>query len=262
MEAFSRALEHSRVFSITTELATFDSLYLFSCFKNWASVYNLCSPSRTIESEVETVSNTIKRCDSSPRAWIYSFCRVANEAIDRLAADLYRVKLDHMDIEEIKRARETDDPRIHVSTQEISENISHSFASFCTILRSTSSKSSVEARGIASLTIDDVDSIDRMHKKEQDNMQAQSNLSKLIRKLNITPITFWFMIYVIGHMTPAEAQQDMMQYLFHIAGTEMIFTEETFIALEQWKTSEEQVNMAGNLNSESMSFLFMYHHRA
>jgi hypothetical protein len=261
MEGFVRALESTRVFPITTEFATYETLYLLSCFRNWPDAYNLCSPSRLTETQEGAVLSIAEKSDYSPRAWISSFCRVANVAIDKLAADMLKVKMSSMRVEEMKRAREANDASIHISIQELSGRISPSFGSFCTMLHSGNGSDPENnlAREVGSLTIDDVDAIDRVRKKEMANSLAQSNLARLIRSLGITPITFWFTIYVVGHMMPEELQKDMMGYLYHSAGTEAIFTEETYAVLGKWKSSATQ--QMGSLNSDSMSFFFMYHRR-
>jgi len=266
MEAFSRVIEETRVFSITTEPTLYESLYLVSRFRNWPTVYNLCFPSKLTDVQENVVAKTAVCADVSPHTWIRSFCRIANEAIDKLAADILKVKLSGMSKADILHAKKNNNPCVCVSITELTENISSGFSNFCKQLASAArgnfgnretGKDSVKEEEV--LTIDNITDIDKSRDKEQQDQFAQKNLDRLIYRLGITPTAFWFMIYVITQIDPEEEQDNLMRCLYTLARSDVIFNEETFAELERWKSSDVCLEARGTLNPDSMTFLFMFH---
>lgn len=264
MEAFFRAVDSSRAFSITTEPTVYESLYLLTRFRNWTSTYNLCFPSKLTDEQESVVKKIYESSDNSPRAWIHSFCRIANESIDKLASDILRVKLSGKSKEEILRARANNESCVRVSVAEIAENISTGFSAFCKQLtlagdRARGKPGTEECEIPETLSINNIHEIDKSHDKEQRDSFAQKNLDQLLSRLRVTPIAFWFMIYVITQMDSEEEQENMMRYLYGMARSDVIFNEETFDELERWKASDARMEARGTLNTDSMTFLFMFH---
>ncbi len=255
MEEFCFQLENSRKFSVTTDRTVYESLYLLSVFNNWEDIYNLCFSSLLSIEQYAEVTNAVSKVDQTPYAWIPIFCSLVHVAIDKLAADLLCVKIDGMSRSAIQRAHQNNDASMQVSIQEISQNISLHFDAFCKMCKGEKARRD-DLEGTV-LTIDDIDAIDRKREQKKREEMAQTCLKRLIHKLNISDIAFWFMIYVIYQMEPAQSTA-MMTTLHGWARSEAIFSEETFDALEQWKNMDAQLTAMGGLNADSMTFIFMF----
>jgi hypothetical protein len=214
------------------------------------------------DAQENMVNEKASTADNSPGAWTRSFCFICNEAIDKLAADMLRVKLSKMSKKELRRAKENNDPSIHVSIKDLTHSISAGFGTFCDSLNPSDKPSPLEGEDdvaeLASLSIENIRTIDQSHDKAREDEVAQTNLSRLIGKLRISTIAFWFMMYIIMQMKEEE-ERAMMLYLYGIGGSDAIFNDETFSELERWKTEDGRLGRKGTLNPDSMTFILMFH---
>jgi hypothetical protein len=124
--------------------------------------------------------------------------------------------------------------------------------------RGTESRETLSAE-MEALTIDNIDMLDRIRAREERDREIVQNLERLIATLGITPIAFWFTIYVISYLKDEAEWTSMMNYLYGRAHTPVIFTDKTFALLGRWRSTREHTEMLGTLNTETMSFIFMFH---